>query len=124
MISSRHIAQAVYELAQEGHDSMIHTRVFEYLQSHNLLSLLGNVMHHLEQLYETEKRHQTLQITSAQDMSESFVKELKKTLSAHHVAPVVVHPELQGGFIAEYQGVVYDASVKTQLEKLKQILKS
>ena len=54
-----------------------------------------------------------------EEISDALSKVIKKKISPE----VSVDPSLIGGIVAEVQGMVYDGSIKRQLEKIKQSIK-
>lgn len=124
MISSRAIAQATYELAQDSSNKKIAENLVAYLEHNNLLPLLGSVVEHLENIAAKAGAQAELDIVSAHKLTDATVKEIKKSLGADQLGTVTENKELIGGFVAEYNGVVYDASIATQLNKLKNSLTS
>jgi F0F1-type ATP synthase delta subunit len=124
MISSRAIAQSVYELAQDSANKDVAGNLVTYLERNNLMPLLGSVVEHLERIRTTASAKLELDIVSAHKLPDSTVKEIKKSLGADQLGTVTEDASLVGGFVAEYNGVVYDASVTTQLNRLKSTLMS
>ncbi len=68
-----------------------------------------------------------VQLLTAMDIDGDMVNKIAQALSRIIDKEVVVEVEkdqaLIGGVIAEAEGIVYDGSIKTQLEKIKQSLK-
>lgn len=124
MISARAIAQAVYEMAEDKEIKDVAHHVLAYLEKNNLMPLLPKVVALLEDIQATASKKATLEIVTAYHMSESLVKDIKDSLGAEHVGKIQEDKNLIGGFVAEYNGVVYDASVMTQLSRLKNVLTS
>ncbi|MBP6925837.1 MAG: F0F1 ATP synthase subunit delta [Candidatus Pacebacteria bacterium] len=124
MTSSRTIARAVYELAQDSANKNIAENLAQYLDRNNLMPLLGSVVQHLEYMHRQASARTKLDIVSAYTLPKDTVQDIKKSLGAEHLGSVQEDKDLLGGFIAEYNGVVYDASIKTQLTRLKNNLTS
>jgi len=124
MISSQAIAQSVYELSQDRGNKNVAGNLVTYLESNNLMPLLGSIVEHLERIQANTSAKLELNIVSAHKLTESTVKEIKKSLGAGQLGTVTEDNSLVGGFVAEYNGVVYDASVATQLNRLKNTLTS
>jgi len=124
MTSSRTIARAVYELAQDSANKNVAEDLVEYLDRNNLMSLLAVIIQNVEYMHQEAKSHKRLDIVSAYVLPGNAVKEIQKVLCAEHAGVAREDKNLIGGFIAEYNGVVYDASVATQLTRLKHVLTS
>jgi F0F1-type ATP synthase delta subunit len=124
MTSSRTIARAVYELAQDSANKNIAENLAQYLDRNNLMPLLGSIVQHLEYMHRQANARTKLDIISAYTLPKDILQDIKKSLGAEHLGNVQEDKDLLGGFIAEYNGVVYDASIKTQLTRLKNNLTS
>ena len=124
MISSTNIAQAVYELSQKEHNgAALSDNLVLYLEKNHALALLPNVIAQLQYLQSRGDAYATIRITSPYAMDKKILGTITKTLDATDAPQELQQqPELIGGFVAEYKGVVYDASVQTQLTNLKQAL--
>lgn len=126
MLNSEKIAQSIYLLAHEEEKSAkVVKNLVAYLQQHNGLPLLPTIVAHLERMAKRDAAHETLFIKTAHQLDRSAGTLIKEALEARDAETVTEHVDaLLGGFVAEYKGVIYDASVRTQLEKLKQTLMS
>ncbi len=124
MLHSREIAQAVYELAQEGGNKNVVTELVVYLEKNNLLPLLGQIVQHIERIHVDSQNKLSLDIVSAYKLPKSVIKDIQESLGATEIGNVTEDSNLIGGFVAEHNGVVYDASVVTQINKLKSALMS
>ncbi len=122
MINSYAIARAVYELAQDSENKHVVDNLVVYLQSHNLMPLLDSILNHVEHMHARASAQESLDIVSAYPLSESFVSELKDVLGAKKTGSQKQDQDLIGGFIMEHNGVMYDASISTQLIRLKNAL--
>jgi len=124
MISSRTIGEAVFRLAQEKENKNISENLVQYLETNNLMPLLAPIVKYLEHRNETKKTQEQLTIVSAFKISDEQIQEIKKALGTDQKEKLEQDKKLLGGFTAEYHGVVYDASVATQLSRLKHALTS
>lgn len=126
MLSSEKVAQSLYLLAREGEKSdKVVKNLVAYLSQHKGLPLLPSIIARLERMAKRDGAHETLFIKTAHQLDRSSGTSIKEALGAKDAQTVTDQDDaLLGGFVAEYQGVVYDASVRTQLEKLKQTLMS
>lgn len=126
MISSKHLAEAIYKIANDKSlsKSGVVNAVFDYVKSYKLEALLPKVINHLEDRADKESAWDTLDIESGLPIDESTITEIKKRLhtsDAKHT-DTKVNSDLIGGFVATYKGQIYDASIKNQLQLLKKSL--
>jgi len=122
MIHSDAIARAVYELAEDSANKHVVENLIAYLESHHLMPLLVSILQHVEQMHARTSAQKSLDIIFAYPLSESLVSEIKKVLGAKTIGSQKQDKDLIGGFIMEYNGVRYDASVSTQLVRLTNAL--
>ena len=63
-------------------------------------------------------------VTAAEALGSVVIERLRDSLGRLSGKEVVLeeetNPELIGGLLVEFQGKIYDGSVRTQLEKMKQ----
>jgi len=87
---------------------------------------LPSILKHLESLAAAERRTKSVRITSSHQLTESVVASITRFVGAHADVPVVtiIDSDVIGGFIAEYDGTVYDASIARQTKRLQASLMS
>ncbi|MCH2206307.1 MAG: ATP synthase F1 subunit delta [Lentisphaerales bacterium] len=95
-----------------------------FLEKKGRLDILADVIYEFAKLNDRLNNVERISITSAFPMADaqvSAIKErLQQKLSKSIVAEVKVEPGLIGGFKVKVGDQVYDLSVVTQLEKIKQ----
>lgn len=125
-ISSQQLAAALYEAITKHPESSerITNEFLDFCIQKNLQALLPRVIDRLVQAGREAEKVQTVEITSAHELTEEAINSIKKFVDAPADAEstVSVQPQLVGGFVAHYQNVVYDASVNSQLEKAHSVL--
>jgi len=123
MISSKQLGDALYQLIKEGtHSADVVTDAFlEYVTSHKLESLMPRVIEYVEYSARKDAEFTTLDITSGLLVDNEVTGQIRVLLNAPTDAYTATHiePELIGGFVATYKGFLYDASLKTQLQRLQ-----
>jgi F0F1-type ATP synthase delta subunit len=127
MISAKNIATAVYRLAdEEGEDAgVLGQKFFRFLETNNLQAQARQILYYIEQEYKKEKDKNTLFIWFAVLMENNgIVEQIKNFVKAPRSALVQVKEDknIIGGFIALWQGEIYDASIRANLDRLKQAL--
>lgn len=95
------------------------------LKNNKEMYRLPNIIQLLERKAQGQDKQDKLHITLFESVSQNVIEEIKKLISVPNKsdAEIEIDKEIKGGFIAHYQGVIFDASVKNQLVKLKNVLK-
>lgn len=87
---------------------------------------IPGIFRNLEELYRQEEGIRTAVLTGAQLLDDSIVLQVKQILEKEYNAKVElsqkVNEELIGGFILRVDDKQYDASISTQLKKIKEQL--
>lgn len=126
MISSKQLAEAIYKISNDASlkDEDTSVAVLNYIDTYNLQSLLPKVIRHLEDRKNKDLAWETLDIESGLSINDTIVDSIKMKLKANDAKVVKsgVNGELVGGFKATYKGVIYDASMKNQLQLLRNAL--
>lgn len=123
MLSARHIAQSLHTLVtKEGHKAQDVANWFVgYVQMHDREDQIHDVVRYLEALEKREEKENTLHIKTAYDVSDATRNAIVDHVDASQDTPVELNEDasLIGGFIAEYKGVRYNATLKNELKKLR-----
>lgn len=84
------------------------------------------VLRHLERMADDERRAGTLVITSAHQLAPQSMARIRALTGAVATTPVEVRTDADvvGGFVAEYRGMIYNASLARQIERLQASLMS
>lgn len=84
---------------------------------------IPGIFRNLEDMYRREEGIRSATLTSAQPLPESIIKNIKDILEHEFKAKVElnqkVNDELIGGFILRVEDKQFDASISTQLKKVK-----
>lgn len=87
---------------------------------------LGDINDRFESVLEDRSGHVSAEVTSAREMSDAQKKELQKNLEKLTGKQVrldfSIDPTLIGGVVTRIGSTIYDSSVRTQLENLKEEL--
>jgi len=126
MISSKNLADAIYQisLSSKKDSSVISEAIFSYVKNYRLEFLLPKAIVYLEDKIKKESIWNTFFLESRFTLSGEIVKNIKNKLNATDAQEVVIkeNTDLIGGFMATYKGIIYDASIKNQLQLLKNSL--
>jgi F-type H+-transporting ATPase subunit delta len=88
------------------------------------LAFIPAIIASYRQLVNQAKGRIDAKVTAAQPLGSTVVERLRDSLRRLSGKDVILqeeaNPELIGGLVVEFQGKIYDGSVRTQLEKMKQ----
>jgi len=102
-------------------------RFLDILLEKDRFKYLDDILDSYHTLLDEKAGKVRVQLLTAMDIDGEMVNKIAQALSRIIGKEVVVEVEkdrsLIGGVIAEVEGIVYDGSIKTQLEKIKQSLK-
>ncbi|HEX9144630.1 MAG TPA: ATP synthase F1 subunit delta [Candidatus Binatia bacterium] len=88
------------------------------------LTYLSAIVRYYRSMLNAAKGRVEVKVTDAAPLDAAHLARLRNTLHAISGKEVVLHeetkPGLLGGIVVELEGTIYDGSVRTQLEKMKQ----
>ncbi|MDQ5901636.1 MAG: synthase subunit delta [Patescibacteria group bacterium] len=125
MISSSLIVKALKENLKDSKDTeSLVLGLISYLKKNNLLSLLPNVLRKLELEKQKEEKSKTINITTSHDFDEDVIEKIKGYISKEKgdKFKIVVDENLIGGFVVKGKNKILDASIKRNLEFLRESL--
>ena len=109
-----------------GHIHELSLNFLILIANHKRESHIPGIFRNLEDLYRSEEGIKSAVLTSAQPVSESLITEIRKTLETQYNAKVEltqkVNSNLIGGFVLRVDDKQYDASLSTQLKKIREQL--
>jgi len=126
MISSKNLADAICQLSEtskKGDDAIVNS-FLEYVKEYRLEPLLPKVIMFLEDIIYKKTKWDTLEINSSIEISNEIKIKIQEKLNATDLKNITskVDENLIGGFVATHKGVIYDASIKNQLQLLRNAL--
>lgn len=87
---------------------------------------LPGIYRNLEDLYRKEEGIKTAVVTTAQELEPSLLGQIRESLESEFSSKVeisqITNPDLIGGFILRIDDKQYDASISSQLKKIKEKL--
>jgi len=97
----------------------------DFLKNNREIYQLPSIIQLLERKAQRQKKQNKLHIALFESVSQDILQEIKKLIGVPNESDteIEIDKEIKGGFIARYQGVIFDASVKNQFIKLKSMLK-
>lgn len=88
------------------------------------LTYLSAIVRYYRSMLNAAKGRVEVKVTDAAPLDAAHLERLRRTLHTISGKEVVLHeetePGLLGGVVIELEGTIYDGSVRTQLEKMKQ----
>jgi F0F1-type ATP synthase delta subunit len=121
--NSRVLAKTLFQLLKEspGQEQAAIQAFVNFCQQNNLTSRLPAVVENLTEEFAQDKKNKSFKVSFAESPSQALLADIKKYLQAPATAETALTKDdsLIGGFVAEYQGLVFDVSIKKQLEKIK-----
>lgn len=125
MTSSRKIAGLLFSLIRQGYDPKQVIDHFARLAGQYGLAIdQSNLLRFIKYHLDDAASRSTVNIISSHELSEAAISQIAKLVGAKTEAgnQVVVKQDMIGGFCAEYDGRIYDATIKTQLGRLRKHL--
>ncbi|MEX0933324.1 MAG: F0F1 ATP synthase subunit delta [Candidatus Paceibacterota bacterium] len=122
MHTSKSIARALLLALRRGEDPvLLATRVKDTFLGTSYESYLPQIVVYLEKMSETERKEHLCRIKSSGELSDKEVALIREIFGATS-AELIIEKKLIGGFSAEYEGFLYDASIKNRLTLLKEAI--
>ena len=125
MISSNLIVKAVKENISSGGDSdLFADDLLLYLKENQLLHLLPNILNKLEQEKVKEEKTKTIEVLTSHEFDTDVLEKIKGYIEKEKgdKFKVVVEPSLIGGFVIKGKNRILDASLKKNIEFLRESL--
>lgn len=122
MVTAKAVAQSIVQLVQEGqNEEQIMNHVMSFVEEHHLQASLPAIVRYLEifQKQQVDKQTCIIEVATEQEMNGIASIAEKIGVPEGSTVQAEVNPELVGGYRTLYKGVLHDASLKTQLEKLQ-----
>ena len=130
-ISAKQYANALYELTLNKSESDIDVVIDKFskeLVRNNQLRLISKVIEKFEQIYNEKNGIVNVEITSARDLGEAQLDDVKEFLKEKYKAKNIVletkiNKDIKGGVIIRVGDEVVDASISGKLKKLNFLLR-
>lgn len=126
MISSLELAKALHNavMTYPSDTDKVTQAFLDFVDEKKLTTLLPQVARHLERMKNQADIEKTVLITVTHKLASEVMHAITQFMNAPKNAPVevVVDESIKGGFIGLYANKVYDASVRTSMEKIRTTL--
>jgi F-type H+-transporting ATPase subunit delta len=110
----------------EGKVNPLMVNFLALIADNNREKYIPGIFRNLEDLYRQEEGIKSVVLTSAQPLDEAVVLQIRKILEKELNAKVEmtqkVNEELIGGYVVRFDDKQYDASIATQIKKVKEKL--
>ena len=125
-VTSQQLAKTLVYMAAEKPDDIkkVTQNFIAFLEKNHLTGLLPNVLRHLNLIKKNQDEMNTFTLVSPYDLSKGTVDTILKTFDSQKDAPIEksIDESLIGGVVVKHGGMLYDGSIKGQLEKLRMTL--
>ena len=125
-MKSRYLAKALMAMEKESNLNTAVAKFMNFLQKNNLIYFLPQILVYLQQESPKPKNQNTVKISASFKIQDILEVKIKKLTGADSKVKTdfLLDKDLIGGFKAEYDDIIYDGSLKNQLNKLKEKLKN
>lgn len=118
-------AKALYEVTKDLPESKLPEAVKEFflvLQKYNKLKKTEYILNEFIAYSKKQSGTKTIEVETVQPITEATVEKIKKIFGKNSEISQITNKDMLGGIKIKVDDTVYDASLKTQLHKLKQSL--
>lgn len=125
--SNRQFARALYEITKDLPKKDLPEAVAQFalvLQKHNKLKKADNIIEEFIAFSKRQNGIKTVSVESTGKVSPAVLAKIRRTFGEESEISENINKNLLGGIKIKVDDLIYDASLKTQLVKLKQLLNS
>lgn len=125
--SNIQFAKALYEVTEHAPQSALPEIVKQFLlvlQKNNRLKKINYILDEFIAYSKKQSGITTVELETAQSISDQIIQQIKKKFGNTVEIEHAINPKLLGGIKIKIEDSVYDASVQTQLNKLKKTLQA
>ncbi len=123
--SNFQFAKALYEVTKDLPKSQLPETMEQFvliLQKNNKLKKADYIIEEFINYSKKQEGVKMVEVTAARKLDQTILNKLKKTFGEKSEITEIINKNLLGGIKIKVDDLVYDASLKTQLGKLKQSL--
>jgi F-type H+-transporting ATPase subunit delta len=121
-IGRRH-KEAAFQKIFGGRASEVFLNFLLVLNDHQRLELIPTILHQVRQIIDARSRRIRVQVKSAVPLDDAhrlrLEDEIRKNMSLEPVVEAQVEPELLGGLVVRVGDWLFDGSVRTELEHIR-----
>jgi F-type H+-transporting ATPase subunit delta len=122
--SNKQFAVALYTATREVKDSEISIVIKNFVLLLNKKHKLKRAEKITAEFVKYAKKQEgimDIEITMARELDKKIIEEIKKVFGEHTQSCQKINPDLIGGIVVKTDSVIFDASLKTQINNLKNI---
>lgn len=125
-MNAKAIATALLTLLSQGvSPEKISAGFLVFAKKNHIEGLIDTIVWYLEYFSKQYQRNEAVEIIAAHSISPDTIEAIRDSIGAINAQTIVTEDtSLVAGFIARYKGTQYDASIKTQLSRLRQAISS
>lgn len=123
--SNFQFAKALYEVTKDVPQSQLPETIEQFvliLQKNNKLKKIEYIIEEFVNYSKKQEGIKIITIETSRKLEDAVLKKLKKTFGEKSEITEVINKDLLGGIKIKVDDLVYDASLKIQLARLKQSL--
>lgn len=119
--SAQKLAATLYKLTQEAKNETHVKDFLKFCHEKKLDYLLPSILRYYKEIVANNEAKNTVHIKAHHKLTDNIISKIKTAVGAEKKTKAVVTEDknLLGGFVAEYQNKVFNASIKNQLERLE-----
>ncbi len=126
-VSSRQLAEVLFssfENLPEDKTERVLSEFLTFCRDKKLMYLLPRVLYHLERMANEKASVNSLRMIFARKQDKSIVDMVSGFIKAKPdtVVSIDIDEDLIGGFVVLYQNIIFDGSIKRQLNRAENIL--
>lgn len=120
--SNKQYAKALYDVSKDapkGHWAEIAKQFLVLLQKERMLVKVNLIIEEFERYTKKQAGIKELEVESARELDKTTLNKIKKMFGENSEVKMTVNPDLIGGIRVKVDDIIYNASLKKQLSKLK-----
>ena len=124
-MSDAQYAIALYQVAKDlsGKDlESVLSRFVQLLADNHKLKSADKIIYEFINYAKKQERIMDIEITSARVLSKEIIEKIKKVFGDQTESKERINKNLLGGLMIKTDEIIFDVSLKTQLNRLKQIM--
>ncbi len=124
-MSDAQYAIALYQVAKDlsGKDlESVLSRFVQLLADNHKLKSADKIIYEFINYAKKQERIMDIEITSARVLSKEIIEKIKKVFGDQTESKERINKNLLGGLMIKTDEIIFDGSLKTQLNRLKQIM--
>ena len=122
-ISSKDLSSALIELIEENPQKTkeLTNNFVKYCREKGMAHKLPSIIRSVEFKNEQNKQKKRIIITAKEKLEEKAIKNIIKMVggSPGVEIEIKINEDIIGGFVVEYNGTIYDASLRGQMNQIK-----